>query len=278
MRLFFLLFFMLPAFQAISQIASVDDYCLDSQEVKLASLINGFRKQNRMPEIPLSRALTYVAKLHAYDLQQNRQDTSICNAHSWSDKGKWSPCCYNNYVLKNNCMWDKPKELTSYNFRGYELVFSEEDLVDADSVFNLIKTTPEASEMILTKGLQSDKNWLAFGVGISENYVSLWFGQRPDNSPRPVPCTIKTTGTEDTEAVAKEKQARYYLIYGSFPNKNDAEEAAKRYRNNGLSKVSILKSQGNFRVAIDQYGKLSEAKAARERYKDAYPEVWIYKE
>lgn len=174
-------------------------------------------------------------------------------------------------------MWDKPKELTSYNFRGYELVFSEEGIVDADSVFNLIKTTAEAAEMILTKGQHNDKNWLAMGVGISENYVSIWFGQRADNSPKPTACNPKTS-SEDTEQTVAGKNAKYYLIYGSFPNRADAEEAVKRYRKNGLAKCSVIAADGNFRVAIDQFSKLSEAKAAKERYQENYPEAWIYKQ
>lgn len=250
----------------------------------MVNMINQLRVQNNLPIIALSRSLSYVAKLHVYDLQLNKQDTSICNAHSWSDKGKWTPCCYNSYVMKNNCMWDKPKELTTYNFRGYELVYNEEGIVSADSVFKIWKSSEVVLDMLLSRDIHSDKKWLAIGIGVSENYVSVWFGQRPDPTPKPIGCfelkndAIQSTADQTINVSVSDKAAKYYLIYGSFTNKSDAEEALKRYKNAGFSKASIVVKERKYRVALDVCTNLKDAMKSKEKYKDLYPEAWIYKE
>lgn len=285
-RAFIFLIFLsvLIPFRISAQIVSVDNICLDEQEIKLVNMINQLRVQNNLPIIALSRSLSYVAKLHVYDLQLNKQDTSICNAHSWSDKGKWTPCCYNSYVMKNNCMWDKPKELTTYNFRGYELVYNEEGIVSADSVFKIWKSSEVVLDMLLSRDIHSDKKWLAIGIGVSENYVSVWFGQRPDPTPKPIGCfelkndAIQSTADQTINVSVSDKAAKYYLIYGSFTNKSDAEEALKRYKNAGFSKASIVVKERKYRVALDVCTNLKDAMKSKEKYKDLYPEAWIYKE
>ncbi len=284
---FFVLSFLLLVIGAVhGQSTSIENLCLDEQEMKLVELINRFRVENKQLPIGLSRSLSFVAKSHVNDLQMNKQDTSICNAHSWSNKGKWKACCFNNYVNSNDCMWDKPKELTPYNFRGYEMVYSEEGIVDVDSVFRLWRTTEEASDMLLTKNLHSDKKWLAMGVGVSENYVSIWFGQRTDPTDKLLSCAqlVKVSSTQQAENAIEQtielstKTARYFIIYGSFNSQADANEAVKRYKKSGITNVSILQKEDRFRVAIDVYDNLKEAMNAKVKLQNLYPEAWIYKE
>ncbi len=285
-KLFLLLIFFIISITSLqSQLTSVESFCLDDQELQLAALINNFRVQNDLPPIALSRSLSYVAKTHVYDLQLNKQDTSICNAHSWSNKGKWKSCCFNSYVVNNNCMWDKPKELTPYIYRGYEMVFNEEGIVQVDSVFYLWKTAYEAVDMLLSRNQHSDKKWLAMGVGVSENYVSVWFGQRPDPTEKLISCkeamrnNLSNSESESSQQLNISGQtAKYYLIYGSFNTRSDAEEAVKRYKKSGLQQVSILQKDGRFRVAIDAHNNLKDAMKSKERLHDQYPEAWIYKD
>lgn len=285
-HVFLLLFLLLVVGNVQGQSTSIENFCLDDQEMKLVELINRFRAENKQPSIGLSRSLSFVAKTHVNDLQMNKQDTSICNAHSWSNKGNWKACCFNNYVNSNDCMWDKPKELTPYNFRGYEMVYSEEGIVDVDSVFRLWRTTEEAADMLLTKNLHSDKKWLALGVGVSENYVSIWFGQRTDPTDKLISCSqLAKAYNAKREESAKEqtiqlsaKTAQYFIIYGSFNTQADANEAVRRYKKSGLTNVSILQKEGRFRVAIDVHDNLKDAMTAKEKLQNLYPEAWIYKE
>jgi len=269
----------------LCQPTSLGQVCMSTDEMRLANLINNLRKQNRLPEIPLSVSLTFVAKTHVADLQTNKPDTSICNTASWSDKGRWSPCCFNSYVLKYECMWDKPKELTSYTYRGYELSYFEEGIVNVDSVFKLWNSTPAARDMLLTREDHADKKWLAMGLGLSENYVSVWFGQRADPAGRPNKCdndkqeTFAATFTSERKDITeKSNNAKYYIIYGSFNSKADANEAVRRYKNSGLKNVLILEKEGRFRIAIDVYDNLKDAMNAKDRLSSSYPEAWIFKD
>jgi hypothetical protein len=269
----------------LCQPTSLGQVCMSTDEMRLANLINNLRKQNRLPEIPLSVSLTFVAKTHVADLQTNKPDTSICNTASWSDKGRWSPCCFNSYVLKYECMWDKPKELTSYTYRGYELSYFEEGIVNVDSVFKLWNSTPAARDMLLTREDHADKKWLAMGLGLSENYVSVWFGQRADPAGRPNKCDndkqetfAATFKSERKDITEKSNNAKYYIIYGSFNSKADANEAVRRYKNSGLKNVLILEKEGRFRIAIDVYDNLKDAMNAKDRLSSSYPEAWIFKD
>jgi hypothetical protein len=285
----YILFLILAWFFSIQNVlcqpTSLGQVCMSTDEMRLANLINNLRKQNRLPEIPLSVSLTFVAKTHVADLQTNKPDTSICNTASWSDKGRWSPCCFNSYVLKYECMWDKPKELTSYTYRGYELSYFEEGIVNVDSVFKLWNSTPAARDMLLTREDHADKKWLAMGLGLSENYVSVWFGQRADPAGRPNKCDndkqetfAATFKSERKDITEKSNNAKYYIIYGSFNSKADANEAVRRYKNSGLKNVLILEKEGRFRIAIDVYDNLKDAMNAKDRLSSSYPEAWIFKD
>ena len=59
----------------------------------LANVINQYRRDRGLPEIPVSPSLTRVAELHVADLAAHPRDRG-CNLHSWSEHGAWSACCY----------------------------------------------------------------------------------------------------------------------------------------------------------------------------------------
>ncbi|MEA3497116.1 MAG: CAP domain-containing protein, partial [Bacteroidota bacterium] len=67
---------------------------LTEEELKLYNLIIEYRQEKKLPPIPLSPSLTIVAQTHVKDLADNNPDKGRCNTHSWSDKGKWTSCCY----------------------------------------------------------------------------------------------------------------------------------------------------------------------------------------
>src|SRR4051812_34422187 len=89
--------FLLTLFQLISpgkDTPKNDQVCISSEEKKLYRIMMEYRKRMKLKTIPLSAKLTQVAQAHAHDLADHYRfnGDSVCNPHSWSTKGKWTPC------------------------------------------------------------------------------------------------------------------------------------------------------------------------------------------
>lgn len=273
--LFFLIVFLFPVE------VQCQETCLSKEESRLAEMINTLRRKNRQPEIALSASLTIVAKSHVNDLQVNKPDTSICSTASWSNKGNWTPCCFTALAPNFECIWNKPRELTGYNFRGYEIAHFEEGIVLVDSMFSLWAKTPAVLDMLLGRNNHSDKRWASMGIAVGENYVSVWLGQRPDPAGKPGRCvsdqnlSIQATDIQNTIST---KPGKYFLIFASFGNRADANEAVRRFKNTGFPNASILARDGRFRVSINTFNNLKDAMEAREKLLTQYPDIWILKD
>ena len=255
------------------------DFCISPEERTLFDAINTLLADYDKKPLKLSASLSYVARLHVDDLLKNRPDTSVCNLSSWSDKGTWTPCCYNKYVRDPDCMWKKPKELTTYPYRGYELAGYFEDEFTPDSVIALWASQKEVLDMLLTNGNYSKKTWVVMGIGMNSHYVSVWFGQRPDKVKKPAVCDTSSVAPLPPEEKTVDKTpAGYYLIIASFKTIKDAREALKRFKKNGFENVGILKSNDNFRVYLDRFNDIKEAMFAKEKLPYKYRDAWILKE
>ncbi len=252
-------------------------FCITKEELKLADAINKIRKENDKKTLPLSASLSYVANLHANDLNVNHPDTSICNLSSWSDKGKWTSCCFNAYVVDRECMWKKPKQLTNYRYRGYELAGYMQEGLRVDSLIDFWKSSPEAMDMILTNGLWKKKSWACFGVGIRGNYVTVWFGQRPDRAGKPKICNKKHQKKKSPARTKNTSHAYYYIIAGSFPNLTDAREALKRLKNNGYKHAGIMANKNRYRIYLNRYKVQSTALKVQKKLPKSFSKTWILK-
>ncbi len=159
---------------------------VSSEEMALYDLIMEYRKSKKLPKIPLSKSLTYVAQTHCRDLIENLPDSPYrCNGHSWSNKGKWSKCCYTDNHKQASCMWDKPKELTNYTGYGYEIVyqvfgFGDNVKVVADNALTGWKKSKHHNEMIMNKAGWKSMKWSAIGIGIYKGSCCVWFGVEKD--------------------------------------------------------------------------------------------------
>jgi hypothetical protein len=159
-----------------------ESYCISSEEMKLGEMINAYRKSKKLPAIPISASLSYVARRHVYDLDSNFKDNGRCNMHSWSSKGSWSSCCYTEDHKKAECMWNKPRELTSYKGNGYEIACSSTgNLTPAESL-KCWKESPSHHAVMISSGIWKAHPWKAMGVGIYKGYAVVWFGEEPDAS------------------------------------------------------------------------------------------------
>jgi len=97
-------FFLIGILFSFSAFAQIDK----AKAEAIAKLINAYRAEKKLPNIPFSSKLTEVAELHAMDLMAH-PPKGDCNMHSWSDQEKWEGCCYTDDHKKASCMWDKPK-------------------------------------------------------------------------------------------------------------------------------------------------------------------------
>jgi hypothetical protein len=154
---------------------------MTTEEQALFDLIMKYRKSKSLPPIPFSPALTIVAQTHAKDLTENNPDQGRCNLHSWSNKGIWSPCCYTGDHAKAQCMWDKPRELTSYRGNGYEISAWSSDDITAAEALEMWKGSPGHHACVINSGIWKE-SWQAIGIGIYQGYALVWFGNEPDLS------------------------------------------------------------------------------------------------
>ncbi len=264
---------------SFSQKKIPDNFCISLEEQLLFDKINILREDYGKPSLEFSVSLSYVAEVHVEDLLINNPDTSICNLSSWSDKGEWSSCCYNSYVPYQDCMWDKPKELTPYTYRGYELAAYFEDDFTVDSVIKLWSGAKSVLDMLLTEGNFSKKKWVCMGVGFNKHYISVWFGQRSDRSGEPDICSgVDTAMIAPAVTDTISKEITYYLIFGSYSQIKDAREAVKRHTKNGFENAGTVKSDSKFRVYLNKFSNLKEAMYAKQQLPYSFREAWIYKE
>lgn len=162
--------------------------CISPKEAELFRLINEYRESQGLPPIAGSRSLTKVARLHAVDLHQNKPFTTEetaerCTLHSWSDTGPWTPVCYTSDHRFAEQMWNKPKEITNYEYPGdgYENAYWTSDTeVTPQRVLEAWKKSPAHNALILESGIWKGSNLLSFGVGIHNNVAVMWVGTLVD--------------------------------------------------------------------------------------------------
>ena len=301
-----LIFCMLTGIKAQHKIPTT--FCISKAELKLYNLVNSYRKQNKLPEVPLSKSLCYVAKLHVNDLRNNHPDTMDCNLHSWSDKGSWAECCYGREKFNHTCMTSKPGELTNYPGEGFEIAFWESVDAEPDNVIDLWKSSASSNDLMLNRGVWKGTSWKSIGVGILDGYAVVWFGKeedvegsikicsdsqmneilaiKPDSTYPDVDCTeIKTvkpkTDEPKTEIVtkdeAKSSQVRYYLIGASVKQEISAKSEVERFRKKGFKSPKILGQAGAYRISLSDYPTREEALDAKKRLGEKYKDVWIFK-
>lgn len=159
---------------------------LSTEEKKLYDILMQYRKEKGLPAIPLSPSLTTVAQAHVKDLVNNKPDNANCNAHSWSAKGKWTPCCYTPNHAESKCMWSKPKELTKYTGNGYEIacgsnVCCADFVMSAEYALKSWKASKGHNSVIINEGMWKTDKWNAIGIGIYKSFAVVWFGKETDN-------------------------------------------------------------------------------------------------
>lgn len=147
---------------------------VSNEEQQLANLINQYRKENKLSEVPISKPLSVLANRHLLDLQINVKFLT----HSWSN------CPYD---VKNketwNCLTEAPKRLNvDFNGIGFENLYKNFN-ANASPILALEgwKKSSLHNSLILNLGIFSSQNWEAFGVSIRGQYAAIWFGTSSSN-------------------------------------------------------------------------------------------------
>ena len=152
-----------------------------SNAIELISLVNAYRAENSLPAIPASPSLCLVGDTHANDIVDNAPNAPAnCNLHSWSDQGSWTACCYTADHAQAQCMWDKPRELTTYTGNGYENSAASGGTITPTQALNLWKNSSGHNAVILNEGIWANQNWQALGAGFKNGQANLWFGSSVD--------------------------------------------------------------------------------------------------
>jgi hypothetical protein len=254
------------------------DLCLSDDEIALGNLINNMRTSNDLSVLPFSASLTYVADLHVKDLYLNYDRKSGCSLLSWSENGRWTPCCVDDEDLE--CMQDKPFELTDYKSKGYELVFFANTNVTSGLAFNAWRNTEAAKNLILQKGKYSKKQWNAMGVAIFEGYVSVWFGELIDKAGEPLTCDEAERQPDKSRQVATEEIEKnpqgYYVVVASRKRKKDAEKEVENRQESGVQ-FQIVESGDNYRVVTGPFSGYSQALIVKQKLSDGKNKPWIWK-
>ncbi|MBK7030062.1 MAG: CAP domain-containing protein [Bacteroidales bacterium] len=167
--------------------------CLTTTEQYLAKMINAYRVSEGLPALPYSYSLSLVAGIHCQDLYESYTHSGRCNLHSWSDKGSWTSCCYTDDHKKAECIWNKPRELTSYQGDGFEIAYYttralEDPKEYASDILESWKGSPGHNAVIINKGIWKSVEWNAMGIGIVDGYATVWFGKLADPAGVPDLC------------------------------------------------------------------------------------------
>jgi hypothetical protein len=123
-----------------------------------------------------------VAQAHARDLMKNYtfDVSNECNPHSWSEKGKWTPCCYTSDHKAAACMWQKPQEIAGYPGSGYEIAYYSSAGATAAEGLEGWKKSPGHNPLLINTGIWKEVKWKAIGVAIYGEYGLVWFGEEAD--------------------------------------------------------------------------------------------------
>jgi hypothetical protein len=281
----FVLFFFFGLSRSFSQTPGSlmpADFCITVEEDSLLRMLNTFRQSQGLQPLAPSKSLCYVAHVHALDLYYYHPDRRPCSLHSWSEGGRWTACCYSDKDPKYGCMWNKPKELTNYKGKGYELAFMENDTVGPQEPYNMWTTHEVTSDILLNRGRWKTKSWKAIGVALYRGYALLWFGEEADAAGSPEHCTGQTVSqkpTKDTLPATESKQhARnpsFYLIAASYDTWEKANSMAGEYKTKGYPETVIIYGDKKYRVALMTCATLSEAKKELNKLSQKVNGLWI---
>lgn len=287
-KIVFFLFFGIELFAFNAKIqAQTDtipnDFCISNEEYQLFQLINDYRKSNALQPFVLSKSLSYVAIAHVRDLAANFNPDSICNMHSWSNKGRWTPICYPSEQSKKNNVRLKAKEIIGYPSEAYEITYWSNVENSPKQILKFWRENKVSSNMLVNLEKWKDAAWKACGVGIEAGYAVVWLGKSVDSEVETKVCGTSTkvlnnASPEYKAAQIQEKPTNaplHYITIGSYNNRKDALNAVKSYKEMGYPKTILIEKENKIRVAIDYFTDKNAADEALIKYEQKFKGAWV---
>ncbi len=296
------------------QVSIPEQVCMNGFEQQLYALIDTYRGESEAHTISLSKKLTFVAKLHARDLYHNRIDKDSCSMQSWSDQGFWNACCFSERDnSKQSCMWDKPKEITGYAGKAYEVIYNGGS--EPKRIMELWKGSSFYSDILKNSGRYADKDWAAIGIGQYKNVTVVWFGEVEDEEKDVQNCSgtepeydlkngtlassteIADNGNSDVDNGVSTltgdgqndnadadggssdtglENGKFYLIYGSYTTEEYANAAVRQLSGQfPQARVITTSDSDRYRIALYEYSSKEEAKDAQNKLDYTYVGAWV---
>lgn len=162
----------------------LQSYGLSEEEANLYYLINEYRESLGLSKLSFSKSLTKVARAHVKDSHDYTPRLQLDNRgiqgnlHSWSKYGNWSGGAYTSDHEYAEIMWNKPKELTSYQGSGYEISVYHSIGIDPQLALDLWIGSTAHNNVII-----GNNDWsfiTTMGVAMDKNYSHVWFGGDED--------------------------------------------------------------------------------------------------
>ena len=166
--------------QSKTPVSATKKYSIEINELKLVDAINKYRSEKGLGELQLSPSLSFVAHTHLNDIRLYSKDERGCNMNSWSDKGKWIPCCFDGKQKNLDLMTSKPSEIIGFRGKGYEIVVAAKKGISTKDLKTIWLNSKATQDFILNKGQWSNRNWQCMGVSIYNGFASIWASDMPD--------------------------------------------------------------------------------------------------
>ena len=310
---FFIFSFVLALSVSAQQVSIPEQVCMNGFEEQLNTLIDAYRSENEAHTIQISKKLTFVAKLHARDLYHNRIDKDSCSMQSWSDKGFWNACCFSERDnSKQSCMWNKPKEITGYGGKAYEVIYNGGS--EPKRIMELWKGSSFYSDILKNSGRYADKDWAAIGIGQYKNVTVVWFGEVEDEEREVEKCSgaepeydlkngtivtptqvadtrnngVNTLTANDNDENNNNADAdgeksntglesgKFYLIYGSYSTEEYANAAVSQLSGQfPQARVITMSDSDRYRIALYEYSSKEEAREGQNKLDYTYVGAWV---
>lgn len=185
-------------------------------------------------------------------------------------------------------MNEKPKEITGYKGKGWEMVYSSGEEARADEAFDLWISLDVTKDYLLNTGKWL-KPWKAIGIGFYGDYACVWFGDTEDVEKGFGLCGSQPDGDSNESAIGRQETVKptsvaginplnsFCIITGSLNNRENADQEAERLRKAGYPQARVVASANVFRISLMEFNSEQEAQTALNNLRNKFTGAWILK-